>query len=115
MVEEKKAKKIYTLEEIKFIEANKTMAMVACVPIIGLILLFVEKNDLFVRYMGAQFTIVGLLFFVDLIPVIGWILAPILSLLVFALVVISMLKVSKGERFDVPVASGFALKLMSLI
>ena len=42
MVEEKKAKKIYTLEEIKFTEANKTTAIVACVPVIGLILLYLR-------------------------------------------------------------------------
>lgn len=115
MAEEKKARKVYTLEEIKFTEANKTMAIVACIPIVGLILLFVEKNDLFVKYMGAQFTIVGLLLFVDIIPVIGSMLTPFLNLLAFALIVISIVKVSKGQRFDVPVISGLALKLMGIV
>lgn len=46
MAEEKKAKKIYTLEEIKFNEKNKAIAMLSCIPIVGLIMLFVEKEDL---------------------------------------------------------------------
>jgi len=108
MAEEKKAKKVFTLEEIKFNEANKTMAILACFPIIGLILLLVEKNDNFVRYMGAQFALVGVLQFFSWVPLIRWLLAPI----TFVLIIVGMVKAAKGERFDVPVISGLALKIM---
>ena len=33
----KKAKKIYTLDEIKFNSSNSTMAILACIPIVGLV------------------------------------------------------------------------------
>ena len=116
MAEEKKAKKVYTLEEIRFNEENKTMAIVACIPIVGLILLFTEKDDLFVRYMGAQFTILAAAeMIIALIPVLGWAIAPLLSLVAFVLMIVAMIKVSQGERFDVPLVSDWALKLMASI
>ena len=111
MAEEKKAKKVYTLEEIKFTEANKVMAIVSCIPLVGLILMFVEKDDLFVKYHGAQFTLVGVLQFLAWVPIIGWLMA----LLSLVLIVVGMIKCSKGERFDIPVLSGLGLKLMAAI
>ena len=111
MAEEKKAKKIFTLEEIKFNEANKAMSILACIPIVGLILLFVEKEDKFVRYMGAQFTLVGVVQLFTWVPIIGWILGP----LALVLIIIGMIKASQGQRFDVPVLSGLGLKLMAAI
>lgn len=111
MAETKKAKKVYTLEEIRFKESNRTMAIVACIPIVGLVLFFTEKDDLFVRYTGAQYTIVSVLLAFSELPVIGWMFSP----LVFALVVVGMIKASKGERFDIPVVSEWALKLMEII
>mgnify|MGYP000974576249 CR=1 FL=1 len=111
MAEEKKAKRVYSLEDIKYKEENKVMGIVACIPLVGLILLFVEKNDTFVRYMGAQFALVGLLQFFSWVPVIGWLLLP----LTFVLIIVGMVKAAKGERFDVPVISGLALKLMSAV
>ena len=112
MAEEKKAKKVYTLEEIKFNEEKKAMALLACFPVIGLILLFVEKDDKFVRYIGAQYTIVGIAQFVlTLIPVIGW----IVNLVLWLFIIIGIVKVLKGERYDVPVVSPWALKLMGSI
>lgn len=116
MAEEKQAKKVYTLEEIKFNEANKVMAILACFPVIGLILFFVEKEDKFVRYMGAQFTILGIdeLIF-SIIPGIGWVLATPIMILMWVVIILGMVKVSKGERFDIPVVSGWALKLMGAL
>ena len=92
------------------------MAIVACIPIVGLILLFVEKDDNFVRYMGAQYTVLGALqMVISFIPVIGWAISSLLALAVFVLIVVGMLKVSKGERFDIPMISEWALKLMAAV
>jgi uncharacterized membrane protein len=116
MAEEKKAKKVYTLEEIKYNEANKVMAIVACIPIVGLILLFVEKDDNFVRYMGAQYTVLGgLQMVISFIPVLGWAISSILALVVFVLIIMGMIKASQGERFDIPMVSEWALKLMGAV
>jgi len=116
MAEEKKAKKVVTLEEIRFNEANKTMAIIACIPLVGLILMFTEKEDQFVRYMGAQFTILAAIEIVlSFIPILGWMILPLVSFLVIVLIVVAMVKVSQGERFDIPMLSGWALKLMGSI
>ena len=111
MAEEKKAKKIFTLGEIKYNEKNQWMGVLACIPIVGLILMFVEKDDNFVRYMGAQYTLVGVLQFFSWVPIIGWLLAP----LTVVLIIVGMVKAYKGERFDVPVISDLGLKLLSAI
>jgi uncharacterized membrane protein len=86
-------------------------------------MLFVEKEDLFVKYMGAQFTVILLgyvvLFIIAMIPVIGWILSllviPLFGLASFIAMIMAMVKTSKGERFDVPVASKYALKVMGMV
>ena len=125
MVEEatkKGAEKVYNLEDIKFNEANKTMAILACIPLVGLVLLFTEKDDKFVRYMGAQFTVgaavslvLSVLVIIPLLGVLIGIIAWLYGMALFVMMIIAMVKVSKGERFDLPVLSGFGLKLMAKI
>lgn len=120
MAEEKKAKKVYTLEEIRFNEANKTTAILACIPVVGLVLLLTEKEDLFVRYNGAQFTILtAILIIADIvlsvIPILGWALYYLASLVSLVLIIMGMVKSSNGERFDIPGISDFALKLMAAV
>ena len=111
----KKAEKVYTLEDIKFNEANKTIAILSCIPIVGFVLLFVEKDDKFVRYMGAQFAIAGAISLVlSAIPIIDA-LGYWFSFAVFIAMIMAMLKASKGERFDLPVISEWALRLMAAI
>ena len=95
MAEEKKAKKVYTLDGIKYNSKNQWMAVLACIPIVGLILMLVEKEDEFVRYMGAQFALVGVLQLFSWVPIVGWIMAP----LTLVLIIVGMVKAYKGERF----------------
>lgn len=113
MAEEKTAKKIYSLEEIKFNEKNKAMAMLSCIPIVGLIMIFVEKKDQFVRYHAAQFAIFNITFVIGIVPIIGWILTPLIGFLALIAFIMALVKINSGERFDVPVLSGWALKIMS--
>ncbi len=115
MAEEKTAKRVYSLDDIKFNEENKVLAMVSWIFIVGVIMLFIEKKDTFVRYSAAQSTIVALLGLVTLIPVIGWVLAPFIGLLTAIITLVGMIKAYKGERFDVPGVSGLALKLMGYV
>jgi uncharacterized membrane protein len=122
----KEAKLQVKFEDIKFNEENKVKAIVACIPIVGLILLFVEKEDQFVRYYGAQYTIVGavgmvlpiVMGIVAIIPVIGWIIAclsPLVGLAMLVLVVMGMVKANNGEKFQIPMISDYAIKLMSAV
>ncbi len=116
MAEEKKAKKVYTLEEIRFNEANKTTAILACIPVVGLVLLFTEKDDLFVRYNGAQYTLLTCIeLILSILPVIGWTLSSLASIVVLVLIIMGIVRTSNGERFDIPGLSDLALKLMAVI
>jgi uncharacterized membrane protein len=123
----KEAKLQVKFEDIKFNEENKVKAILACIPIVGLILLFVEKDDQFVRYYGAQYTIVyvaaivlymaGVVLFFTL-PFIGLLLAFLfwlvrLAFLVF--IIMGMVKANNGEKFQIPMIHEYALKLMSSI
>lgn len=109
MAEEKKAKKIYTLDEIKFNEENKSVAIVSWLYVVGLVMMLIEKKDTFVKYVGAQSTLLWILSMFSFVPIIRWFVGPV----AFVLMVIGMVKTSKGERFDIPVISDLALKLMS--
>lgn len=111
MAEVKEATRVITLEDIKFNEANKVMAAISVIPLVGLIMFFVEKDDLFVRYYGAQFALLGLFSIFTPIPCVGWLLA----IAIFVAVVMGFIKALSGERFDVPVVSGLALKLMNSV
>jgi uncharacterized membrane protein len=128
MAEVKNAQRQVSLSDIRFNKDNALMAAISCIPLVGAVVFFVEKKDLFVRYYAAQY---GLLFvvglalgvlsgFIGLIPVINIIYAlvavcisPLLGLGGFILVIVGALRAYKGERFDIPVLSGWALRLMS--
>jgi len=119
-------KKCVTLESIVFNPDNKIVAVFACIPIVGLILFFVEKNDQFVRYMGAQYAILGLVvfgvslltFLFLLIPFINFlvgILMAVCSIAMWILIIVGAIKSYQGNRFDIPLISDWAIKLMNSI
>jgi len=119
-------KKCVTLESIVFNPDNKIVAVFACIPIVGLILLFVEKNDQFVRYMGAQYAILGLVvfgvslltFLFLLIPFINFlvgILMAVCSIAMWILIIVGAIKSYQGNRFDIPLISDWAIQLMNSI
>ena len=111
MAEVKDAKKVITLDDIQYNEENKVLAAISVFPLIGLIMFFVEKDDLFVRYYGAQFMWLGLLFLVVWIPCVGW-LINVAGILVM---IIGFVKALQGERFDVPLLSDLGLKAMNAV
>ncbi|MBD3329805.1 DUF4870 domain-containing protein [Candidatus Dojkabacteria bacterium] len=120
MAEKKsKAKKEIKLEDIKFNKDNQAMAVLAAIPIVGLILFFVEKEDNFVRYVSAQSVLlsvaVGLMMAVVVIPCIGMIITIFIGLAFFVLTIITMVKASQGERFDYPLLSDLAVQLINAV
>ncbi|HVX92661.1 MAG TPA: DUF4870 domain-containing protein [Candidatus Dojkabacteria bacterium] len=118
----KSAQRVVSLSDIKFNKDNAVLAALSCIPIVGAVVFFVEKKDLFVRYYAAQYGLLILwfpiAFVLGLIPVIGWIIGlcvlPLAGLGILILVILGALKAYKGERFDIPMLSDWALKLMSM-
>ncbi len=128
MAEAKEAKRVVSLEDIKFNKDNAVLAAASCIPIVGVIVFFVEKKDLFVRYYAAQYGLLAVagvalsivLTVLGIIPVVNIIvgllaacLSPILGIGSLVLIVLGAVKAYKGERYDVPVLSKYALELMS--
>ncbi len=124
----KKATRVVSVNDISFNKENALMAALSCIPIVGAVVFFVEKKDLFVRYFAAQYGLLGLVWLaitvvlplLSVIPVIGWIIGillvcitPVLGLGTLVLVILGAMKAYKGERYDVPLLSKYALQLMS--
>ena len=79
----------------------------------GLIFYLLEKENQFVRFHAMQSIIVFLAFTVVefilcYIPVIGWILAPVVGVLIFILWIVLMVKAYQGQKFKLPWAGDIA-------
>lgn len=78
--------------------------------ITGIIFLLIEK-DKFVRFHAMQSIITfGLLTIISFVPVIGWILSPLVMILGFVLWLILIFKAYQGEEFKLPWIGDFAQK-----
>ena len=81
----------------------------------GIVFLVIEKENKFVRFHAMQSTATFIVLYVIVvvigyIPIIGWIIAPLVSLLILVLWLLLMYKAFKGERFKLPVFGDFAEK-----
>ena len=73
----------------------------------GIVFFIVEKKNEFVRFhamqsiiLFASLFVLGTIFF--LIPIINWIICPLISLGAFILWIILLIKASQGEYFELP-------------
>jgi uncharacterized membrane protein len=97
-------------------------------PITGVLFLVIEKENRFVRFHAAQSITVGIVTIalaiglsllgsvLAFIPVLGWIAALLLTLVLgfgsFVLWLLLMWRASQGKEWEVPVAGGFARRLV---
>lgn len=76
----------------------------------GIIFLLIEK-DPFVRFHAMQSIITfGILTLLSFVPVIGWILSPLVMIVGFILWLVLIFKAYQGEEFKLPVVGEFAKK-----
>lgn len=83
--------------------------------ITGLIFFLVEKENRFVRFHAMQSLItfgglMALYIVLGIIPVVGWLLLPIVGLAQIVLWVLLMVKAYQGEMFKLPVIGDIAEK-----
>ncbi len=83
--------------------------------ITGIIFYIIEKENKFVRFHAMQSIITFGFFFVlglilGVIPVIGWVLMPILLITEVILWIVLMIKAYRGENFKLPIAGDIAEK-----
>lgn len=84
----------------------------------GIIFLLVEKQSRFVRFHAMQSTILfGGIFVVNLalgfIPILGWIVGLLLSLVAFILWIVLMWKAFQGEMYKVPYVGAIVEKQLA--
>jgi uncharacterized membrane protein len=76
----------------------------------GIVFLLIEK-DPFVRFHAMQSIITfGLLTILNFLPIVGWILTPLILIAGFILWLVLIYKAYQGEEFKLPVIGDFAKK-----
>ena len=83
--------------------------------ITGILFFVLEKQNKFVRFHAMQSIITFGFFFVlqialTVIPVVGWSLIPLVSVIQLVLWVVLMVKAYQGEKFKLPVIGDIAEK-----
>ena len=84
----------------------------------GLILLLIEKKSKFVRFHAMQSTLLfGGIFIANVVlgfvPILGWLLGLLLSLLSFVLWIVLMWKAFQGEMYKLPYVGEMTDKQLS--
>ena len=81
----------------------------------GIVFLLIEI-DPFVRFHAMQSIIVfGVLTLLSFVPVVGWILSPLVMIVGFALWLVLIYKAYQGEEFKLPWVGDFAKKQLAKI
>ena len=83
--------------------------------ITGIIFYVIEKENKFVRFHAMQSIVTfGFLFvlgfILGVIPIIGWVLMPVLWIVEVILWIVLMVKAYQGEKFKLPIAGDIAEK-----
>jgi uncharacterized membrane protein len=90
---------------------NTTMAIIAYVAFF-IPLLAEDKNDPFVKFHVKQGMVLFVAWiaavFVSMVPLVGWMLSPLLSLAMLALMVIGIMGAYKGEQKPLPLIGKYA-------
>ena len=81
----------------------------------GIVLLLIEK-DPFVRFHAMQSVVTfGALTILVFVPVIGWVLSPVIMIVGFVLWLVLIFKAYQGEKFKLPITGDFAEKQLGKI
>jgi len=102
-------------ETPKKIDDNKVIAILSYIGVLCLIPLLMKKDDKFVFFHAKQglvlFIVEIITYFVLMIPILGWIIAPIASLIWLALSIIGIVNVLGGEMKRLPILGKYAGKI----
>ncbi|RQD72602.1 MAG: DUF4870 domain-containing protein [Halanaerobium sp. MSAO_Bac5] len=86
--------------------------------ITGIVFLFLEKENEYVRFHAMQSLVTFLALFIitiviGWIPILGWLISFLLSILGIVLWLILMVKAYQGELYKLPIAGDFAEERLS--
>jgi len=81
----------------------------------GILFLILEKDE-FVRFHAMQSILVfGAITVLSFVPVLGWMLSPLLMIVGFVLWLVLIYKAYQGEKFELPVVGEFAKKQLKKV
>jgi uncharacterized membrane protein len=82
----------------------------------GIIFLLTEKKDQEIKFHAMQSTLTfGGLTILTMIPLIGWVLAPIAAIFGFVLWLILIIKTYQGEKVELPIVGQLAKKQLEKV
>ena len=112
---EERVKSEQVSETPKKFDDNKIIAILSYIGVLCLIPLFTKKDDKFIFFHAKQglvlFIVEIITYFVLMIPILGWIIAPIASLIWLALSIIGIINVLGGEMKELPILGKYADKI----
>ncbi|MGV9174268.1 MAG: DUF4870 domain-containing protein [Promethearchaeia archaeon] len=101
-------------KEQKNSQQGNAMAILSYLGILVIIPLLVVKDDEFVRYhskQGLVLLVVGVVgMFIGVIPIIGWLLAPFITLAWLIFAIMGIINVLKGKKKELPIIGQYAEK-----
>lgn len=81
----------------------------------GIVFLLIEKEP-FVRFHAMQSIVTfGILTILSLVPVVGWILSPLVMIVGFVLWLVLIYKAYQGEEFKLPLIGDWSKQLLGKI
>ena len=84
-------------------------------PILVLIPLLIKKDDDFVHFHAKQGLIMLIVWIavaiISMVPIVGWILGPLLYVVIAIIALIAIVKVLMGEKWEIPIVCMYADKL----
>lgn len=86
---------------------SNLMAALSYIWVLSLVMLFVKKDDEFVKFHAKQGLILFLISFIWWFPFFGW----IIGLLVAVLDIVGFIKALSGEKYKMPVVGDIAEKI----
>ncbi|MBW7954032.1 MAG: hypothetical protein QY330_02505 [Candidatus Dojkabacteria bacterium] len=104
-------------EKAKSAQDDKVLAVVATIPLVGLIMFYAmsDASD-FVKHYAKQstglFAIWIVSFVIAIVPIVGWLVSCVLSLVVLIGWILLVIKALSGEKYSLPVVSEYLDKYM---
>lgn len=86
---------------------SNLMAALSYVWVLSIVMLFIKKDDEFVKFHAKQGLILFIASFVGVIPFFGW----FIWLIVVVLDIVGFIKALSGEKFKIPVVGDLAEKI----
>lgn len=93
------------------INQNKLWALLGYIGILCLIPLLAKKDSKFAQYHAKQGLVLFLISLIGAIPVVGWIITPLLALVLFIVSLIGIINVLQGKYWKLPVLGDYAEKI----